>query len=190
VACIGLEPAPERLEDYAGWGFRPAWRTLRWILPGDSPRPRLHCRAGGMPPGWRIVPAAAVPESVVQAYDARHEVTPRPHFLREWLRPDGDGTPAPENAVLVVLDRAAACRGFARIRPCLLPPAGDRPLTGPGWRLGPWLADDPDLAGALLDGLCGGRAGPVLVDAPGINPQVAPLLRRRGFHPGPHTIRM
>jgi ribosomal-protein-alanine N-acetyltransferase len=189
VETIGLEAAPERVEDYAGWGFRPLWDTLRWRLPpsGDPHRPRPGCVAAPLPPGHRLLPAAAVPDPVVQAYDARHEATPRPHFLREWLRA-GD-----ESSVLVVLDGAGDCRGFARIRPCLLPHGEGSPgaaAAPAGWRVGPWLADDAVLAGALLDGLCGGRPGPVLVDAPEANPAAHRLLEQRGFHPSGRTIRM
>jgi [ribosomal protein S18]-alanine N-acetyltransferase len=182
VGCIGLEAAPDRLEDYAGWGFRPAWETLRWTLRqpagGEGSRPR--CADVELPSGYRVVPAAAVREEVVQAYDARHEATPRPHFLREWLRPT-----APGDTVLVVLDELGCCRGFARIRPCLLPEPGPS-----GWRLGPWLADGPALAGVLLDQLCSDRRGAVLVDAPDALPRAHRLLTERGFHPTGRTIRM
>ncbi|MEB3322166.1 MAG: GNAT family N-acetyltransferase, partial [Synechococcaceae cyanobacterium] len=186
VACIGLEAAPERVADYAGWGFRPAWDTLRWTLPAAPARPA--CAAVPLAAGHRLLPAAAVPEAVVQAYDARHAATPRPHFLREWLRPREGEAAGDDPAVLVVLDRAGACRGFARIRPCLLAPAGAE--ASPGWRLGPWLADDGALAGALLAGLCGGRPGPVLVDAPEANPAAHRLLEQRGFRPTGRTVRM
>ncbi len=187
VACIGLEAAPDRLIDYAGWGFRPAWDTLRWALPGreDAPFPRPRCVAAPLPAGFRLVAADAVAESVVEAYDNRHEATPRPHFLREWLRAGARDASGRGTSVLVVIDGRGACRGFARIRPCLLP----HPAR-PAWRLGPWLADDPDLAGALLDGLCGERQGEVLVDAPESNPSAHRLLQERGFRPTGRTIRM
>jgi len=182
VACIGLEAAPERLRDYGQWGFRPAHHTLRWSLPGHQlpSQRRPHCLSTAFPPGFRIVPAHAVSEPVVMAYDARHEATPRPLFLREWLQPS-----TPGDAVLVVLDEWGCCRGFARIRVALLP---ERECLG--WRIGPWLADHEALAGGLLDRLCGDREGPVLVDAPETNPRAGRLLERRGFHPTSSTIRM
>jgi len=187
VACIGLEAAPDRVGDYAGWGFLPAWDTLRWTLPAMAApvQPRLRCTSGHLPAGYRLLPGLAVPEPVVQAYDARHEATPRPHFLREWLRAGAREARPGGSTVLVVLDGSGDCRGFARIRRCLLAEPGL-----PAWRLGPWLADGPDLAGALLDGLCGGREGPVFVDAPEANPGAHRLLGERGFRATGRTVRM
>ena len=60
---------------------------------------------------------------------------------------------------------------LARIREALLPDS-----EFPGWRLGPWLADNQALAGVLLDRLCGDRQGLVLVDAPEANPRAHRLL--------------
>ncbi len=186
VACIGLEAAPERVDDYAGWGFRPAWDTCRWSLP-----PAVVAGAPPvLPAGHRLVSADAVPETVVQAYDARHEATPRPHFLREWLREDrgGEGSASPA-AVWVVQDGEGRCRGFGRIRPCLLPPGGGQAGSW-GWRVGPWIADTPAIAAALLDRLRRERPGPVLVDAPQDNVAAGRLLERNGFRPVSRTVRM
>lgn len=59
VACIGVEAAQERLEDYSGWGFRPAWPTVRWSrwagegpLPAGRGRP-CRCRRAGAWCPWR-----------------------------------------------------------------------------------------------------------------------------------------
>ncbi len=176
VACIGLEAAPDRLTDYAGWGFVPAYDTLRWRLPAAI-RPR--CAAVELPPGHDLVAGTAVGPSLVEAYDARHGAVPRPLFLAEWLgQPVGD--------VSVVRDDLGCCRGFGRIRPCLLPDgAGDS-----GWRLGPLLADGAGLAGALLDRLCSDRVGPVLIDAPEAHPRAHRLLEERGFLVVGRTVRM
>ena len=184
VACIGLEAAPERVEDYAGWGFRPAWYTCRWAR---SAAP-LSGPAAALPAGHRLLPADAVPQAVVQAYDARHEATPRPHFLQEWLREDR-GEDDATAAVWLVQDSEGRCRGFGRIRPCLLPPGGG-PAGSWGWRVGPWIADAPLLAAALLDGLLRDRPGPVLVDVPQPNTAAGRLLEARGFRPQGHTVRM
>ena len=157
VACIGLEAIPERQRDYEIWGFRPAHRTYRWRLSGHQrPIRHLSCMSTELPPGFRIVPAHAVSEPVVMAYGARHEATPRPLFLREWLQPT-----TPGDMLLAVLDLWGCCRGFARIRAALLP---ERECLG--WRIGPWMADHEVLAGGLLDRLCGDREGPVAARHP------------------------
>ena len=39
VDCIGLEAAPDRLNDYAKWGFRKSSITNRWKLNGSQDLP-------------------------------------------------------------------------------------------------------------------------------------------------------
>jgi ribosomal-protein-alanine N-acetyltransferase len=102
--------------------------------------------------------------------------SPRPHFLADWL-----GHPA--GTVLALLDANGACHGFGRIRPCLLQP-------GEGWRIGPLLADSPALAQLLISALLQRHPGVVLMDAPGANPQAAPLLQQLGFAVVGETLRM
>ncbi|MEI6615707.1 MAG: GNAT family N-acetyltransferase [Cyanobium sp. ELA507] len=182
VSCIALEAEPDRIEDYSGWGFRPAWETLRWgLCSGDGGQPRSgEAPAVPLPPGWRVVPLEEVDRAAVLIYDARHEATPRPLVLEEWLDA-GHG-----EEVLVVLDDLGCCRGFGRLRPCLLPEGEE----GPGWRLGPLLADALPVADALLQRLCCGRRGLVLIDAPEANPRAHRLLEARGFQIRHRTVRM
>ncbi|WP_255441476.1 GNAT family N-acetyltransferase [Synechococcus sp. BSA11S] len=181
VACIGLEAAPERLIDYSRWGFVAAYDTLRWRLPAAS---RSRCSGAVLPRGYAVVGRAelaadAGAHDLVLAYDARHEATPRPHFLGEWLG-QSNGT------VELVRDDLGCCRGFGRIRPCLLSDGAG----ALGWRLGPLLADAPVLAGALLDRLCSERTGPLMIDAPEANPRAHRLLQERGFQIVGRTVRM
>ena len=204
VRCIGLEAAQDRISDYAGWGFQPASTTRRWQLdvPADAPSglpiaglgllglkpssPAAARTAAGvspdlgdlLQPGSRLslVTAAAIPEAALQAYDASHEATPRPHFLRDWLR-------HPAGTVLALIDGEQRCHGFGRIRPCQLP-------QGQGWRIGPLIADSPQLADRLLQQLLQDHPGAVLIDAPGANPAAAELLRCRGFAVVGETLRM
>ncbi|MCS5691202.1 GNAT family N-acetyltransferase [Cyanobium sp. FGCU-6] len=171
VRCIGIEAAPDRIEDYAGWGFHPAAPTRRWRQRGDG-----RTTIAPSPPPWRLEPLEAVPEAVVQAYDARHEATPRPLFLGDWLH-------HPAGTVRVLLDGDSRCRGFGRIRPCLLP-------VGWGWRVGPLIADTPPLADALLAALLAAHPGEVLIDAPAANPHAAAVLAERGFTAVGETLRM
>ncbi|MCP9927082.1 GNAT family N-acetyltransferase [Cyanobium sp. CH-040] len=174
LACIGLEAAPERVDDYAGWGFEPATTTTRWQLisdgrAGGDTAPVLHGPA-------RLLQGAAVPAPAVQAYDAQREPSPRPHFLADWLT-------HPAGTVLALVDGSGQCRGFGRIRPCLL-------RGGEGWRIGPLLADSPGLARQLLTGLIRRHPGVVLIDAPAGNPHAATLLEDLGFRPLSRTLRM
>jgi ribosomal-protein-alanine N-acetyltransferase len=215
VRCIGLEAAPDRIADYASWGFQAASPTRRWqihapadLSPADqapadlSPGGSVDFKAAGEPdsqadqpatntsPGHdfgqdpgpyealplALVTAEALPEAALQAYDASHEATPRPHFLRDWLR-------HPAGTVWALIDPQQRCHGFGRIRPCQLP-------QGQGWRIGPLIADSPQLAERLLVQLLQHHPGAVLIDAPGANPAAANLLRSRGFSVVGETLRM
>ena len=49
----------------------------------------------------------------------------------------------PAGTVLALVDAQRQCHGFGRIRPCLL-------RQGSDWRIGPLLADSPELAERLL----------------------------------------
>ncbi len=174
VSCVGLEAAPDRIDDYAGWGFAPASPTTRWqrLGAGDDAAPSP---AAPEPP-WCLLEGSAIPAAAVQRFDAQREPSPRPHFLRQWLQ-------HPAGRVLALVDRQGACHGFGRVRPCLLP-------EGEGWRLGPLVAESPAAAGALLEGLLQRHSGTVLIDAPGANPAAAPLLKQLGFVPVSRTLRM
>ncbi len=187
VPCIGLEAAPDRVEDYAGWGFVPASPTTRWQRLGDGralpavPRQNSSVEttspaAPTTPPTWCLLAGNAIPEEAVQRFDAQREPSPRPHFLHQWLH-------HPAGTVHALLDRQGTCHGFGRIRPCLL-------REGEGWRIGPLVADNPSAAEALLEGLLQRHPGPVLIDGPGANPRAALLLEELGFAPISHTLRM
>ena len=172
LPCIGLEAAPDRVADYAGWGFAPASPTTRWQAIGDGAIPPAPASAEG----WRLLEGNAIPERAVQAFDAQREPSPRPHFLSQWLH-------HPAGTVLALIDAAGACHGFGRIRPCLMP-------RGEGWRIGPLMAETPQAVALLLQGLLHRHPGVVLIDAPGANAAAAPLLEQLGFSPVGTTLRM
>lgn len=171
LPCIGLEAALERVEDYRGWGFRAASPTRRW---------RRQASGDERPPdpddGLELVQGRRLPRRAVQAYDALREPSPRPHFLADWL-----GQKA--GTVLALIDGQGRCHGFGRIRPCLL-------RQGTGWRIGPLLADSPQLAERLLLGMLARHRGEVLIDVPGANPHGDPLMGRLGFQPQGTVLRM
>ena len=56
VACVGLEAAEARINDYAAWGFQQASPTIRWQRSGTEqdrvPKPLwFACRSAA--PAWR-----------------------------------------------------------------------------------------------------------------------------------------
>ena len=78
LPCIGLEAAPERVEDYSRWGFRAASPTQRWqaLATGDERPIDPH-------DGLELVQGQRLPQRAVQAYDAQREPSPLPHFLAD-----------------------------------------------------------------------------------------------------------
>ena len=172
LACIGVEAAPDRADDYASWGFQPASATVRWQAISDG-EPAASPEPGGP---WQLLEGAAIPPNAVQWFDAQREPSPRPHFLAQWLNHRA-GT------VLALVDTQGNCHGFGRIRPCLL-------HRGEGWRIGPLMAETPEAAVQLLQGLLLRHAGVVLIDAPAANAQAAAVLEGQGFSPISETLRM
>ena len=172
LACIGVEAAPDRADDYASWGFQPASATVRWQAISDG-EPAASPEPGGP---WQLLAGDAIPPQAVQWFDAQREPSPRPHFLAQWLNHRA-GT------VLALVDEQGSCHGFGRIRPCLL-------HRGEGWRIGPLMAETPEAAARLLQGLLLRHAGVVLIDAPAANTQAAAVLEQQGFSPISETLRM
>jgi ribosomal-protein-alanine N-acetyltransferase len=177
LPCVGLEAAINRIEDYAGWGFRPASPTSRWQRISRQISGEVDSLVGSaLPEGLRLLEGEAIPQAAVQLYDAQRELSPRPHFLADWLAHRA-GT------VKALIDGKGRCHGFGRIRPCLLP-------REEGWRIGPLLADTPGLAALLIQQLLIQHQGVVLIDSPGANPGAAPQLADLGFERVGGTLRM
>jgi len=114
LPCVGLEAAPDRVDDYARWGFAPASPTTRWqgISDGTIPTPAA---AGD----WQLLEGEAIPERAVQCFDAQREPSPRPHFLSQWLH-------HPAGTVLALIDSAGDCHRLPWLRPHPPLPAGAR----------------------------------------------------------------
>ena len=173
LTCIGLEAAPARILDYAGWGFESSSMTTRWSCFNKG---ELDDLWGGLPPGLQVVEGSDVPSEAVQLYDAQREPSPRPHFLADWLGHQS-------GQVLALLDENGNCHGFGRIRPCLL-------QDGEGWRIGPLLADSPGLAAYLIRKLQQRHPGALLIDTPGFNSAAKELMLTLGFRAESETMRM
>ncbi len=176
VPCIGLEAAPDRIDDYSKWNFSVSSPTTRWQWIGQESVPSDFLTDHKEYNGLKLFEGRHIPSSSVQAYDALREPSPRPHFIADWLR-HSDGT------VMALIDGNGLCHGFGRIRPCLL-------KEGHGWRIGPLLADDTFLAELLITRLLTHHPGVVLLDAPGRNPLAKELFEKLGFLKLSTTYRM
>ncbi|GCE65756.1 N-acetyltransferase [cyanobiont of Ornithocercus magnificus] len=174
VKCIGLEAAPSLVGQYKKWGFQEDSITTRWqllnLLPGCSRKiPESSY-------DLEVVSSLNISVDAIQKYDVVHEISPRPHFLSQWLNhPAGD--------VFSAVDTAGSCHGYLRIRPCLL-------LIGEGWRIGPLLAQDQRVALLLLNSIFSSYHGVILIDSPGHNRSATALLKSCGFKEISSTTRM
>ena len=176
IDCIGLEAAPERLNDYQKWGFEKSSITNRWKLYGFSNLPKKNFYKD-IYHNFKVVPGSEITSEAVLNYDSQREPSPRPHFLTDWLK-NSFGT------VSALIDDNGMCHGFGRIRPCILK------NNEKGWRIGPLLADTPPLAEILIRELVKGLESEILLDCPGLNPYANYLLSNLGFEEISKTYRM
>ena len=175
LPCIGLEAAPERINDYSKWGFSVSSKTTRWQWMGDGKMLEGNSWKNGLD-NFSFVEDSYIPQDAVKKFDEKRENTPRPHFLSSWLN-------HPSGKVIAVMDKKKRCHGFGRIRPCLL-------KKGDGWRIGPLMADDPELLKILLRKLIESHTGLIIVDAPGLNKLASEVFINLGFKSESETFRM
>ena len=176
VECVGLEAAVQMVGFYEQAGFQKDCITTRRQMlcrsdQSEHPNTTLLQRSD-----ITVVPLGEISLEAIQRYDERHEISPRPHFLELWLRHRA-------GSVFVARDAHGECHGYVRIRPCLLP-------IGEGWRVGPWLAEDPGMASLLLNNAMDRHKGVVLIDTPGHNPSATTITTAKGFKPMGSTVRM
>ena len=176
IPCIGLEAAPDRVEDYAGWGFKFSSITTRWQYSGNENIENTTSKTTIDNENYILRDGNSIPISAIQFYDSKREPSPRPHFISDWLN-------HPSGNVLVVVDKLGNCHGFGRIRPCLLKGKN-------GWRIGPLVADNSNIAKYLLVRLIYNHPGIILIDSPGLNPYSSSLLSDIGFKKLSVTSRM
>ena len=176
IDCIGLEAAPNRLNDYAKWGFKKSSVTNRWKLYRFQDLPKNNFYIEDLSK-FNVVIGKEISSEQVLIYDSQRELSPRPHFLNDWLQ-NSVGT------VKSIVDENGMCHGFGRIRPCILPD------NKRGWRIGPLLADTPPIAELLIRELVNGLDSQILLDCPSLNPYANYLLSNLGFTTISKTYRM
>jgi hypothetical protein len=157
---VGLDAVPAQEENYAGWGFRPAYRSIRYRGRG------VGSRSAG------VVNLAHVPLDEVLAYDREVFPAPRPEFLRWWVRP-------PRGAALGLV-RGGRLAGYGVIRAC-------RQGFTIGPLCADDAAGAEALFEVLARQAAGAD---VFLDVPEANPAGVALARRRGMDVVFETIRM
>lgn len=133
---------------------------------------RWHTVGGGDRPA-EVVELSSVPFDRLAAFDAVVFGTERERFLRVWI------DRSPGHALACVTD--GRLTGYGVLRPCRV-----------GAKVGPLMAEDEDVAEALLTGLlASARSGTeVFVDMPEANPRAQSLRAARDMEPSFETVRM
>ena len=160
---IGIDGVLEKQKNYAAFGFRFAYRNIRYELATAG------AAAGECDD---VVPLARFSFETILEYDTRFFPTERRRFLEGWL--------AQPNAVALGRARDGDLAGYGVIRACRL-----------GYKIGPLFADDADTGEALFRALAA-RAGdaPVYLDVPESNEAGVALADRYAMRPIFATARM
>ena len=161
---IGLDGVPAQQAYYRRNGFRLAWQNARFVGPA---------RPLGAPEAAAIVPLADVDFDLLCQDDARVFPAPREAFLRCWTRmPGAAGLAWVEQGRLV---------GWGVVRPCR-----------EGHKIGPLVADRPEVARAIYQSL-GARVpdgDAVFLDIPLPHAAAVALTQRQGLQRVFETARM
>jgi GNAT superfamily N-acetyltransferase len=137
---------------YAKSGFVFSHRNLRMEGIG-KPGPRAP----------ELVEMDALPFEQVVEFDRTHFIGHRPEFLKRWIHPEG--------GLALGHIRDGKLAGCGVVRPC-----------SRGFKIGPLIAEDPQIAEALFVALSDQIAGePLFLDTPENNPEAIALAKRHGL---------
>lgn len=160
---VGLDGVVAQQDNYKKSGFKLAYRNIRY-----------EGRGGGkLPTHGGLQPLTALPFQAVEAYDRPCFPENRTRFLASWLhQPQGI-------ALGVVLNGDLA--GYGVIRPCRQ-----------GFKVGPLMADTPEVAETLFLALKAGvpPSEPVYLDVPEVNHEAVSLAARHQMDIVFETARM
>ena len=159
---VGLDGVVAQQKNYARYGFRLAYRNVRYR--GRAEPAALH-------PSVRRATEADF--AAISACDRRVFPEPREAFLRCWLTQAMSGA--------YVAQQGEALTGYAVIRRCRS-----------GWKLGTLAADDAVVARRLYDAACAhaARGDELFVDIPEANPNAKSFMAALELSPVFETARM
>ncbi|WP_431274046.1 GNAT family N-acetyltransferase [Variovorax ureilyticus] len=161
---VGLDGVPAQQDNYRRSGFELAWNNVRFAGVARD--------ASGVRPA-QIVPLRAVDFDLPRADDRRVFPASREAFLRSWIS-------MPESTGLAWMDQGRLA-GWGLIRRCR-----------EGRKIGPLVAENPDVANALFEALCASvPAGETIyVDIPLPNADAVTLAEAHGMQSVFETARM
>lgn len=161
---VGLDGVIAQQENYKRFGFRLAYRNIRFQGTRIGGRLTRHHPTREL---------AAIPFEELERYDRAFFPAPRTPFLRKWVvQPDGQA--------VGVADCTGNMVGYGVIRTCRT-----------GFKIGPLFADSEPVAETLLSELSEFAGdSPVFLDVPEVNPAAANLAKRCGMEIVFETARM
>jgi len=164
---IGLDGVVARQQDYKKYGFKLAYRNLRY---GGN------VADSGMAISKNIVELASINIGDIVKYDSKMFPAPRRKFLAEWVSQKGAKA---LGYVSLHGQNANKLLGYGLIRTCAT-----------GYKIGPLFADDEKIAEQLFYALTKSVAGPVFIDIPEGNENALRLAKRVGMKQVCETARM
>jgi ribosomal protein S18 acetylase RimI-like enzyme len=147
---IGLDGVIAQQNNYRKSGFELAYRNIRY-----------QWRTGDKKSGVQAVPLSDLPGEILAQYDLELFGVERKRFLDCWIsRPDTVALGMPQGNGLL---------GYGVLRKCR-----------DGFKIGPLLADDYNVADTLFTALTGGlsRGTSVFLDIPEVNAQAVRLVQK------------
>ena len=162
ATTIGLDGVVAQQANYIKSGF--AYAHANWRYGGVIAEGSVDLEAQPIPVGRMID---------VIAYDARHNPSPRPRFISQWLT----DTPTRQSACIT---RNGEIVALGTIRACL-----------EGHKIGPLFSDDEETADRLFRHLVAkAGGGMIFLDVPEPNGPARQLCERYGMAPFFETARM
>ncbi|OGV58205.1 MAG: GNAT family N-acetyltransferase [Lentisphaerae bacterium GWF2_52_8] len=160
---IGLDGVENKVKNYQSYGFKPAYKNIRF-----------KGVAKAAPPVRGIVKASTLPLSEICVYDRNFFPAHRERFLSEWLRQPGA-------TALAALSAQEKLCGYGLVRPCR-----------EGFKIGPLFAEDLDTARRLLASLssCLPHGASFFLDIPSVNADAELLVSEYKMSPVFRTMRM
>lgn len=157
---IGLDGVVARRADYEKYGFKLAYRNLRFA--GN-----VTTRSSSK----NIVDLGGLEMEEIVRYDSQMFPARRDRFLTRWINPRG-------GKALGYLS-GGRLAGYGVLRPCVT-----------GFKIGPLFADSKEIAQELLSELASHAAGQVFIDAPEPNQDAVDLAKASGMKKVFETARM
>lgn len=160
---IGLDGVVAQQEKHRKYGFKLAYKNIRYQGTGGGP----------FPADSGIVPLATLPFEEIAAYDRPFFPENRTQFLKCWIN-------QPQVTSLGILQNRRLA-GYGVMRVCRS-----------GYKVGPLFADSPEFAERLFSTLKASArdSAPLLLDVPEMNSAAADLVRRHNLTFVFDTVRM